>query len=129
MAEKDQISEKRCRMATSTIGLLNSRRSGEILRIPEGSFKAGTSGPLFESWQWKCFVILLTHAATTTMTRHVALAVVHCPETHRVLLVTSRKHAKLWICTEKADSLTVYSPQRRGGEKRDVRPGSSKGGA
>lgn len=29
--------------------------------------------------------------------RQVGLAVVHCPKTKRVLLVTSRKHPKLWI--------------------------------
>lgn len=31
--------------------------------------------------------------------RDVALAVVYCRATRRVLLVTSRKHKGLWICT------------------------------
>jgi hypothetical protein len=30
--------------------------------------------------------------------RHVALAIVYSVSTHRILMVTSRKHAHLWIC-------------------------------
>lgn len=29
--------------------------------------------------------------------RHVAVAIPFCPDTHRVLLITSRKHPNYWI--------------------------------
>ena len=35
---------------------------------------------------------------TNPLPRHVALAVVFAPETHRLLMITSRKHADMWIC-------------------------------
>lgn len=30
--------------------------------------------------------------------RHVALAVIFDPESHKILMITSRKHPQLWIC-------------------------------
>lgn len=46
---------------------------------------------------------------TTMKIRHVGLAVVHCPKTRRVLLITSRKHPNLWISTSLPDHSSIPS--------------------
>lgn len=43
-----------------------------------------------------CFASVSSYFSTMKI-RHVGLAVVHCPKTRRVLLITSRKHPNLWI--------------------------------
>lgn len=38
------------------------------------------------------------HLSTIMHPRDVALAVVFCEATHRILVISSRKHPNLWIC-------------------------------
>ncbi len=53
--------------------------------------------------------------------RHVALAIPFCPATHRVLLITSRKHPNLWI--RKSDRL--YPASSHSHAFAPLRPGRS----